>query len=110
MKKSQLPNTIKEYKRQVGFFWILVGYVKKQRSLFLQSNISFYLFPAKIMNLFLGPTSILIEEGVQEFVSMYLASKNDSGIVGLVGFEKKGELVVIDAAVRYDNTEDESKE
>lgn len=50
------------------------------------------------------------EEGVQEFVSMYLASKNDSGIVGLVGFEKKGELVVIDAAVRYDNTEDESKE
>jgi hypothetical protein len=41
---------------------------------------------------------------------MYLASKNDSGIVGLVGFEKKGELVVIDAAVRYDNTEDESKE
>jgi hypothetical protein len=43
------------------------------------------------------------EEGVQEFVSRYLASKNDPGVVGLVGLEKKGDQVFIDAAVRYEN-------
>lgn len=43
------------------------------------------------------------EEGVQEFVSMYLAFKNDPGIVGLVGLEKNADQVLIDAAVRYDN-------
>lgn len=43
------------------------------------------------------------EEGVQEFVSMYLAFKNDPGIVGLVGLESKDDQVFIDAAVRYDN-------
>ncbi|MDK2824526.1 MAG: hypothetical protein PWQ67_286 [Clostridia bacterium] len=45
------------------------------------------------------------EEGVQEFVSKYLAAKNDPGIVGLVGLERKEEQVLIDAAVRY-NTEE----
>ncbi|NLT94491.1 MAG: hypothetical protein GXW85_02980 [Clostridia bacterium] len=43
------------------------------------------------------------EQGAQEFVCLYLASKNDPGIVGLVGVEKKGDQVVIDAAVRYEN-------
>ncbi len=42
------------------------------------------------------------EEAVQEYVSNYLAWAEDPGIVGLVGVEKKGEHVIIDAAVRYE--------
>lgn len=42
------------------------------------------------------------EEAVQEYVSNYLAWAKNPGIVGLVGVEKKGEYVIIDAAVRYD--------
>jgi len=43
------------------------------------------------------------EEGAQEFISLYLANKNDPGIVGLVGLEQRVDEVLIDAAVRYDN-------
>jgi len=54
----------------------------------------------KVLKSYVDPYT---EEGVQEFVSLYLAFKNDSGIVGLVGLETKAGEVLIDAAVRYDN-------
>jgi len=45
---------------------------------------------------------IYTEEPVQEFVMQYLRSQGDKGIVGLVGLESRGDIVIIDAAVRYD--------
>lgn len=45
---------------------------------------------------------IYTEEPVQEFVMQYLRSQGDKGIVGLVGLENRGDIVIIDAAVRYD--------
>jgi hypothetical protein len=47
------------------------------------------------------PGDIYTEEPCQEFVTRYLRSRGDNGIVGLVGLEVKGEMLVIDAAVRY---------
>lgn len=47
------------------------------------------------------PGDIYEEEPCQEFVTQYLRSRGDNGIVGLVGLEVKGEKLVIDAAVRY---------
>ncbi len=47
------------------------------------------------------PGDIYTEEAVQEFVTQYLRWKGDNGIVGLVGLERKGNWVFIDAAVRY---------
>jgi len=57
----------------------------------------------RVLKDFLDPYS---EEGVQEFVSLYLESKGDPGIVGLVGVERQGEKVLIDAAVRYQHEND----
>ncbi|MFZ7102243.1 MAG: hypothetical protein ACOWWO_06195 [Peptococcaceae bacterium] len=54
---------------------------------------------------YLNPYS---EEGVQEFVSKYLASQGDPGIVGLVGIERRKDQVLIDAAVRYSGKGDKS--
>jgi len=55
-----------------------------------------------VLRSFLDPYT---EEGAQEFISLYLAYKNDPGIVGLVGLEQRVDEVLIDAAVRYDNEE-----
>lgn len=44
---------------------------------------------------------IYSEEPVQEFVSQYLRSRGDEGIVGLVGVDKQTDVTIIDAAVRY---------
>lgn len=49
------------------------------------------------------PGDIYTEEPVQEFVTQYLRSQGDHGIVGLVGLEKQDHKVIIDAAVRYEN-------
>ena len=47
------------------------------------------------------PGDIYTEEAVQEFVIQFLRWKGDNGVVGLVGLEGKGDVVLIDAAVRY---------
>lgn len=44
---------------------------------------------------------IYTEEPVQEFVTQYLRSQGDEGIVGLVGLDSQDKVVIIDAAVRY---------
>ncbi|MFZ5942791.1 MAG: hypothetical protein ACOYVD_01690 [Bacillota bacterium] len=57
----------------------------------------------RVLSSYLDPYT---EEGVQEFVSKYLASQDDPGIVGLVGLDSKNEFVLIDAAVRYNSKEE----
>ncbi len=47
------------------------------------------------------PGDIYGQEPVQEFVTRYLRSRGDNGIVGLVGLDTRDNVVIIDAAVRY---------
>lgn len=49
------------------------------------------------------PGDIYSEVPLQEFVTQYLRSRGDEGIVGLVGFEPGADSLIIDAAVRYDH-------
>jgi len=51
------------------------------------------------------PGDIYSEEPVQEFVSQFLRSRGNEGIVGLVGVDKQDDVVIIDAAVRYGTKE-----
>jgi len=52
---------------------------------------------------------IYSEEPAQEFVTQYLRSRGDQGIVGLVGLDRQEEKVILDAAVRYDSKIDASR-
>lgn len=57
----------------------------------------------KVLKSYVDPYT---EKGAQEFVAKYLSVKGDPGLVGLVGLQCREKEVLLDAAVRYDISEE----